>query len=72
VKTIIILEDFTGYPQGAKQGSLRQEFEKGQEIEVTDAFAELVIGKGHAKEKAGGEAKDKKKAKESEAAEPQE
>jgi len=51
MKTIIALEDFTGYPQGAKEGSKRHDFERGDELEVSEAFAELVIGKGHAKEK---------------------
>lgn len=45
MRTIKAVEPFTGYPSGRKRS-----FEKGQEVEVPDDFADLVIGKGHAKE----------------------
>lgn len=48
MKTVKIAESFTGYPQGAKEGSQPVEYLKGQEVEVNDAFAELIVGKGHA------------------------
>lgn len=49
MKTIHILEDFEGYPHSAPDKSKRQRFVKGEEIEVSDDFAALVIGKGHAR-----------------------
>lgn len=45
MKTVKILEDFTGYPAGKKAS-----FAKGTEVSVSDAFADLIIAKGHAKE----------------------
>ena len=51
MKTVVITEDFIGYPQGAKEGSKGQSFTKGQEAEVNAPFADLIIEKGHAREK---------------------
>ena len=51
MKTVIVTEDFVGYPQGAKEGSKAQSFTKGQEVEVNATFADLIIDKGHAREK---------------------
>ncbi len=51
MKTVIVTEDFVGYPQGAKEGSKAQSFTKGQEAEVNATFADLIIEKGHAREK---------------------
>ncbi len=51
MKTVIVTEDFVGYPQGAKEGSKAQSFTKGQEVEVNATFADLIIEKGHAREK---------------------
>ncbi|TDR90292.1 hypothetical protein [Enterovirga rhinocerotis] len=45
MRVVKITEDFTGYPSGRKRA-----FEKGQVVEVPDDFADLAIGKGHAKE----------------------
>lgn len=52
MKTVTILESFDGYPQGAKEGSRRTSFVEGQEVEVSEAFGDLIIGKGLAREKA--------------------
>jgi hypothetical protein len=52
MKTVVITEDFVGYPQGAKEGSEAQSFTKGQEVEVNATFADLIIDKGQAREKA--------------------
>ena len=51
MKTVIVTEDFVGYPQGAKEGSKAQSFIKGQEVEVNATFDDLIIEKGHAREK---------------------
>lgn len=45
MKTVKITETFDGYPNGK-----RVTYEKGDEVEVADAFADLIIEKGHAKE----------------------
>ena len=46
MKTVAILQDFTGYPSGKKTA-----FAKGAEVSVPDAFADLIVAKGHAREK---------------------
>lgn len=46
MKTVTITEDFTGYPSGKKVS-----FAKGAEVSVPDAFADLIVAKGHAREK---------------------
>jgi hypothetical protein len=46
MKTVVITEDFTGYPSGKKAS-----FAKGAEVSVPDAFADLIVAKGHAREK---------------------
>lgn len=46
MKTVVIIEDFTGYPSGKKTA-----FVKGTEPSVPDTFADLIIAKGHAREK---------------------
>lgn len=45
MRTVKITETFDGYPNGK-----RVTYEKGTEVEVADAFADLIIEKGHAKE----------------------
>ncbi|MDP4024460.1 hypothetical protein Q8W71_17685 [Methylobacterium sp. NEAU 140] len=62
MKTVTIAETFDGYPQGAKEGSRRTTYTEGQEIEVSDAFGELIIGKGLAREKGAGRAASKPEA----------
>ncbi len=51
MKTVVITEDFIGYPQGAKEGSKAQSFTNRQDVEVNATFADLIIDKGHAREK---------------------
>ncbi len=46
-----ILETFTGFPDGTEASSTR--FEKGATPELQDEFAELVIGKRHARKISG-------------------
>lgn len=46
MKTVTITEDFTGYPASKKVS-----FAKGTEHTVPDAFADLIVAKGHAREK---------------------
>ncbi len=46
MKTVVITEDFTGYPSGKKTA-----FVKGAEPSVPDTFADLIVAKGHAREK---------------------
>jgi hypothetical protein len=50
MRTVKITESFEGYPSGAKEGSKRQVFTKGEEVEVPATFADLIVGKGHARE----------------------
>ncbi|HVI28855.1 hypothetical protein [Hansschlegelia sp.] len=45
MKTVRITESFTGYPAGKKRS-----FTAGEEVQVANDFAELIVGKGHAKE----------------------
>lgn len=47
MKQIIILESFDGYPDGRKRS-----FVAGSVAELPDAYAELVVGKGLAREAA--------------------
>lgn len=42
--TVEIVESFTGYP-----GKAPVHFAKGDRPTVSDSFAELIIGKGHAR-----------------------
>lgn len=51
MKTVHITEAFDGYPHGAKQGSKRHSYAVGDEPEVSNEFADLIIGKGLAREK---------------------
>jgi hypothetical protein len=44
MKRVEIKEDFGGYPNGKDL----VEFAAGDTVEVSDAFAELIVGKGHA------------------------
>lgn len=46
MKTLRITETFDGFPNGKDE----VRFTKGEEPTVSDAFAELIIGKGLAKE----------------------
>jgi hypothetical protein len=47
MKTVVIKEAFSAYPNE----KLRH-FEAGEEIEVSDEFGDLILGKGLAREKA--------------------
>lgn len=47
MKTVKILESFQGYPDPKKRAVA---YAKGDEVEVPEAFAKLIIEKGHAKE----------------------
>jgi hypothetical protein len=46
MKTIQITAGHTGYPNGK-----RRHFAKGEEVEVADAYADLIIGKQLGREK---------------------
>ncbi|MCP1200054.1 hypothetical protein [Notoacmeibacter sp. MSK16QG-6] len=46
MKKVVIREGFTGYPTD-KGGATH--FKAGETVSVSDEFAELIIGKGHAK-----------------------
>lgn len=50
MKTVKILSTFDGYPSGAKEGSRRVTYREGDELELSNDFADLVIGKGLARE----------------------
>lgn len=50
MKRVRVREAFTGYPEDR-----RRDFVAGEVAEVDDAFADLIIGKGHA-ELAGADA----------------
>lgn len=52
---IKMLEDVTIYPKGDDE-SFRVDAAAGSEIEVPDAYGEMLVKKGHA-EKVGGKAK---------------
>lgn len=45
MKTVDIIEPFTGYPSGNKRA-----FTAGETVEVPNDFADLIIEKGHARE----------------------
>jgi hypothetical protein len=45
MKTVHILEPFTGYPSGKKRA-----FTKGEEPEMANDYADLIVKKGHARE----------------------
>lgn len=45
MRTVKIIDDFDGYPSGK-----RRTFTAGQEVEVPNDFADLIVGKGLAKE----------------------
>lgn len=59
MKTVVIKESFDGYPQGAKEGARKVSYVEGQEVEVSEAFGDLIIGKGLAREKSAGRAEAK-------------
>jgi hypothetical protein len=48
MKTVHILEDFTGYPNGKDE----RHFAKGEQPdpELSNEFADLIVAKGHARE----------------------
>lgn len=48
-KTFIALEGFSGYPEGDHEGSSRVDYEKGVEYTENEKFADLVVGKKHAR-----------------------
>lgn len=60
MKTIHVTETFDGYPQGGKAGEKPRRFLAGETAEVSDAFADLVAGKGHAQIAADAESAEKK------------
>jgi hypothetical protein len=49
MRTVKILESFEGWPDGKSP----KNFVQGDEVEVANDFADLIIGKGHAKEVSG-------------------
>ncbi len=49
MKTVVITESFTGYPNGKERS-----FTAGEEVEVANEFGDLIITKGHAREVAPG------------------
>ncbi|XYD07427.1 hypothetical protein R1A27_20165 [Methylobacterium sp. NMS12] len=59
MKTVVIKESFDGYPQGAKEGARKVSYGEGQEVEVSEAFGDLIIGKGLARETAASRAESK-------------
>lgn len=46
MKTVVITESFEGYPNGKKVA-----FAAGEELTLSDAYADLIVGKGHARHK---------------------
>jgi hypothetical protein len=50
MKTFKATEDFYGYPEGAKEGSKKQFYKKGEEYEVNNTFHDLVVEKGQGKD----------------------
>lgn len=46
MKTVKVLENFEGWPTGKAPVN----YVAGDEVEVSNDFADLIIGKGHAKE----------------------
>lgn len=53
-----ILESFTGFPNGTEASAIL--YEKGAKLELPDDFAELIVGKGHARKCASALAKPEK------------
>jgi len=45
MKTVHITEPFAGYPNGKKR-----EFTKGEELELSNDYADLIVGKGLGRE----------------------
>ncbi|WP_173087372.1 hypothetical protein [Devosia sp. 1635] len=45
MKTVAILAGFTGYPNGKKR-----HFAQGEEPEIADAYADMIVGKSLARE----------------------
>lgn len=50
MRTVRITESFSGFPQGGKEGEKPVLFTAGEEVEVSNTFADLIVGKGHARE----------------------
>ena len=48
MRTLIILEAFTGFPAGTDASA--RSFAVGEVVELEDDFASLIIAKGHATE----------------------
>ncbi|GAB6842379.1 hypothetical protein HNR00_003587 [Methylorubrum rhodinum] len=50
MKTVRITESFSGYPKAFPKGEATRadevRYEAGTEVEMTDAYAELIVGKG--------------------------
>lgn len=46
MKTVKVLENFEGWPTGTAPVN----YVAGEEVEVSNDFADLIVGKGHAKE----------------------
>jgi hypothetical protein len=53
-----ILETFTGFPDGTEASATV--YEKGATLELPDDFADLIVGKGHARKCASAPAKPEK------------
>ena len=47
MKTVEIIKGFEGYPNDK-----RRHFAKGEEVELANDFADMIVGKGLAREKA--------------------
>lgn len=45
MKTVEVIEPFTGYPDGKERS-----FRVGEEANLPDDFADLIVAKGHARE----------------------
>lgn len=55
MKTVQITETFTGYPNDKKRV-----FVEGEEPDLSDEYADLIVGKGHARLKPGPKPETKK------------
>lgn len=53
-----ILESFTGFPDGTEASATF--YKKGAKPELADDFADLIVGKGHARKCASAPAKPEK------------
>lgn len=53
-----ILENFTGFPDGTEASTTV--YEKGAKLELPDEFADLIVGKGHARKCASAPGKPEK------------